>query len=164
MKCTNFVAYEVYGKKGKTRRVAMRPDWVVQTQKYKQFAAPPEPCTGTLKILLEVKSGCCCGEDPTELSVNFTCSECGPIEFDPQSLPNQYDLVEWINALMDNTASLSFCDTTTKGNILRSIRNGAMAVLEAQGMSSTAARSEVLRREMSEAKDALDLTHRKTKS
>jgi hypothetical protein len=155
MKCTNFVAYEQYGKKGKTRRVAMRPDWIAQTQKYKQFTAEPVPCTGTLKIFLNVTQGCCCHE-PAELVVSFTCSECGPIEFEAQSLPTKYDLAEWINALMDTTASLSFQDTTTKGHILQERRNAAVRLLMAEkGLSDQDAYTEVMRREMQEALNAV---------
>ena len=157
MKCTNFVAYEKYGKKGKTRRIAMRSDWpwVNSPGAQTAFIEKPVPCTGTLKIHLGVAQGCCCHE-PSELQVSFSCSECGPIEFEAHSLPTQYDLEEWINALMDNTASLSYQDTTTKGNILQEARNAAVRLLMAEkGISDQDAYSEVVRREMQEALNAV---------
>ena len=164
MDCTNFIAYEKPRKKGgKSRRIAMRPDWVENTKKYNQFIIDPVPCTGTLKINLNVSQGCCCHEPDPELNVNFVCSECGPIDFDPQFLPCKYDLVDWINALMENTASLSFLDTTTIANQRQDVRNGAVASLMAKkGLSDSEAYTEVMQREMKEAEAFNHKKKRKT--
>jgi hypothetical protein len=150
MKCTNIIAYEKYGKKKKIRRLAMRSDWpwVNSPGAQASFIDPPVPCTGTLKIHLKVTQGCCV-HDSSELQVSFSCSECGLIDFEAQSLPTKYDLEEWINALMDNTAVLSYQDTTTKGNAIRATRNEAVKLLMAKkGLSEQDALTEVMRREL----------------
>lgn len=125
MKCTNYIATETYGYKGKTRIVACRPEHVdiVYSAGYpdhRKLQTDPatdkiwNPCTGTLKVDIQaVDEPDFHSDHYAELRVKFICSVCGEILFTPKNMGDKYNISDFVNALMDRVDELPFLDSST---------------------------------------------------
>lgn len=154
MLCTNLYAYQKVGKKGKSKRVSIRPDWL-EAQRHdiltKCYEDAFKPCTGTLSVSLRVTQGCCC-HDASELEVSWTCTECGALDFAPKTCGDRWDFAEFVNALMAKTDTMSYADTLTVEYEKRDKRNEMVTYFTSIGMTSQAALEKAMCAEMEAAR------------
>jgi hypothetical protein len=112
VKCTNWVAEERYGTKGKTRKhnVPKRffDQWIASKPGFREsLVAPPKRCQGTLKIEIKaVDTPDYVSDHYAELDIKFICSNCGPNVVMMYGTPHAYTLSAWVTTLMNRVKSL----------------------------------------------------------
>lgn len=152
--CTNLYAYKKVGSKGKTKRVAIRPDWL-EAQKHDivlgHYMDEFKPCTGKLSVKLNVTQGCCC-HDASELEVTWTCTECGDLDFAPKTCGEKYDFEDFVNTLLETVTEFPYKDVLTLEYEKRDRRNARITDLVQKGMTASAAHDKALREEFEAAR------------
>ena len=147
MKCTNLFSFQP-GRKGKLNRVFIRPDWLdMQLARKAEYTQEFAPCQGTLSVSLSVSQGCCC-HDESELNVEYTCTECGLLNFIPVSCGDKSDFADFVNALMNTVTSIDHKDSLTLEYERRERRNARVNQLMSEGMTSAKALNQAMREEM----------------
>src|ERR1039458_1881004 len=145
MRCTNQIAKATFGKKGgKTKLIRRRPEWKdspdVRTTNY--TLVPDDAgviwsqCPGTLKINIEAYDEAEWGGSHAKLKVTFECSHCGPNElWTPATLPSDFDLVAWVNTLMNQVETVPFKDVQQIDREKSAVQKALIQKLRAEGMA-----------------------------